>query len=142
MSTSRLHQYPSALSRFSTSNMSDEHHVLDTQHPQPTPLDTLAHASQYESLQLQQSRHVVLDGNAVIKSHRLPYLHGPLAAAAHSSREAMLRERLGRGGATPGPVRRRISRACDQCNQLRTKCDGKRCNKFPIFLEGRNADMR
>jgi hypothetical protein len=24
-----------------------------------------------------------------------------------------------------GPVRRRISRACDQCNQLRTKCDGK-----------------
>lgn len=26
---------------------------------------------------------------------------------------------------TPGPIRRRISRACDQCNQLRTKCDGK-----------------
>ncbi|KAG6248948.1 hypothetical protein E4U24_002447, partial [Claviceps purpurea] len=26
---------------------------------------------------------------------------------------------------TSGPVRRRISRACDQCNQLRTKCDGK-----------------
>ncbi|KAH6607813.1 xylanase regulator 1 [Trichoderma cornu-damae] len=25
---------------------------------------------------------------------------------------------------TAGPVRRRISRACDQCNQLRTKCDG------------------
>jgi xylanolytic transcriptional activator XlnR len=25
---------------------------------------------------------------------------------------------------TSGPVRRRISRACDQCNQLRTKCDG------------------
>ena len=24
-----------------------------------------------------------------------------------------------------GPVRRRISRACDQCNQLRTKCDGR-----------------
>lgn len=24
-----------------------------------------------------------------------------------------------------GQVRRRISRACDQCNQLRTKCDGK-----------------
>ena len=28
-------------------------------------------------------------------------------------------------GSTPGPIRRRISRACDQCNQLRTKCDGK-----------------
>lgn len=24
-----------------------------------------------------------------------------------------------------GPIRRRISRACDQCNQLRTKCDGR-----------------
>lgn len=29
------------------------------------------------------------------------------------------------GSTTPGPIRRRISRACDQCNQLRTKCDGK-----------------
>lgn len=29
------------------------------------------------------------------------------------------------GNGTPGPIRRRISRACDQCNQLRTKCDGK-----------------
>jgi hypothetical protein len=129
MSTSRLHQYPSVFSRIPTSNMGDhEHHILETQHPRPTPLDTLAHASQYEALQFQQNRPVMLDGNAVIKSHRLPYVHGPLAAAAHSSREAMLRERLGRGAATSGPVRRRISRACDQCNQLRTKCDGKRCN--------------
>jgi hypothetical protein len=30
----------------------------------------------------------------------------------------------GRSSGTSGPVRRRISRACDQCNQLRTKCDG------------------
>lgn len=29
-----------------------------------------------------------------------------------------------RSAAASGPVRRRISRACDQCNQLRTKCDG------------------
>lgn len=29
------------------------------------------------------------------------------------------------GTGKDGPVRRRISRACDQCNQLRTKCDGK-----------------
>ncbi|QUC16676.1 uncharacterized protein UV8b_00917 [Ustilaginoidea virens] len=31
----------------------------------------------------------------------------------------------GKASGTAGPVRRRISRACDQCNQLRTKCDGK-----------------
>lgn len=30
----------------------------------------------------------------------------------------------GRATGTSSPVRRRISRACDQCNQLRTKCDG------------------
>lgn len=34
------------------------------------------------------------------------------------------REQMMAQGA-PGPIRRRISRACDQCNQLRTKCDGK-----------------
>ncbi|KAI5463076.1 fungal-specific transcription factor domain-containing protein [Mariannaea sp. PMI_226] len=29
-----------------------------------------------------------------------------------------------RTSGSSGPIRRRISRACDQCNQLRTKCDG------------------
>lgn len=29
-----------------------------------------------------------------------------------------------RKNSASAPVRRRISRACDQCNQLRTKCDG------------------
>ncbi|ROT42169.1 transcriptional activator xlnR [Sodiomyces alkalinus F11] len=38
-----------------------------------------------------------------------------------------------------GPVRRRISRACDQCNQLRTKCDGQHpcahCIEFGLTCE-------
>ncbi|KAF8545205.1 fungal-specific transcription factor domain-containing protein [Trichophaea hybrida] len=42
-------------------------------------------------------------------------------------------------GSTPGPIRRRISRACDQCNQLRTKCDGKlpcqHCVDFALKCE-------
>jgi hypothetical protein len=137
MSTSRL-PYPSAFSRFPTSNGVDhEQHILATQHLRTSPLETLAHASQYEVLQFQQSRHAVLNGNAGVKSFHLPYANGPLAAATRSPREAMLHERLGRGGATPGPVRRRISRACDQCNQLRTKCDGKRCkiNSLNLFEE-------
>lgn len=37
------------------------------------------------------------------------------------------------------PVRRRISRACDQCNQLRTRCDGQEpcahCSEFGISCE-------
>lgn len=38
-----------------------------------------------------------------------------------------------------GPVRRRISRACDQCNQLRTRCDGQdpcaHCTEFGLSCE-------
>lgn len=37
------------------------------------------------------------------------------------------------------PVRRRISRACDQCNQLRTRCDGQEpcahCSEFDLSCE-------
>ncbi|KAF2719365.1 hypothetical protein K431DRAFT_314190 [Polychaeton citri CBS 116435] len=43
------------------------------------------------------------------------------------------------GSKTGAPVRRRITRACDQCNQLRTKCDGKRpcahCVEFSLTCE-------
>ncbi|KAF2813087.1 uncharacterized protein BDZ99DRAFT_382708 [Mytilinidion resinicola] len=50
----------------------------------------------------------------------------------------MLHDRSGRSSAS-GPVRRRISRACDQCNQLRTKCDGKspcaHCMEFGLTCE-------
>lgn len=38
-------------------------------------------------------------------------------------RESIATQKGGRSNS--GSVRRRISRACDQCNQLRTKCDGK-----------------
>ncbi|KAI2635464.1 fungal-specific transcription factor domain-containing protein [Xylaria nigripes] len=41
--------------------------------------------------------------------------------------------------ASSGPIRRRISRACDQCNQLRTKCDGQHpcahCIEFGLGCE-------
>ncbi|KAJ4138070.1 hypothetical protein NW768_001886 [Fusarium equiseti] len=44
-----------------------------------------------------------------------------------------------RNGSTSGPIRRRISRACDQCNQLRTKCDGQHpcahCIEFGLGCE-------
>ena len=41
--------------------------------------------------------------------------------------------------ANTAPVRRRISRACDQCNQLRTRCDGQdpcaHCSEFGLGCE-------
>ncbi|KAH8429618.1 putative C6 transcription factor [Aspergillus melleus] len=44
-----------------------------------------------------------------------------------------------RKNSASAPVRRRISRACDQCNQLRTKCDGQNpcahCIEFGLTCE-------
>ena len=117
MSTS-LHQYEQF-----PPPMQHQHHFA-AQHMGPSPLDTLAHTSQY-ALQFHQNRHVLPPAKGLVKQHRLPYPTGPLAAAPRSQRDQMLHERAGRGAAAAGPVRRRISRACDQCNQLRTKCDGK-----------------
>jgi hypothetical protein len=129
MSTS-LHQYPSAaFSHLPAPNMVDHqqqqqqhHHHLAAQHMGPSPLDALAHTSQYAALQYHQDRHVLPNGKALVKPHRLPFASGPLAPR---NQRDLLHERSGRSSATSGPVRRRISRACDQCNQLRTKCDGR-----------------
>ncbi|KAF1839502.1 hypothetical protein BDW02DRAFT_155212 [Decorospora gaudefroyi] len=149
MLSTNLHQYPSAFSHLPAPNLVEhqhqhqhqhqhphQHHHLAAQHMGQSPLDTLAHTSQYAALQYHQNRHVLPNGKAVVKPHRLPYASGPIAP--RSQRE-MLHERSGRGSATSGPVRRRISRACDQCNQLRTKCDGRQscahCIEFGLTCE-------
>lgn len=110
--------------------MIDHHnqHHLAAQHMGPSPLETLAHTSQYAALQYHQNRHVLPNGKA---PHRLPYASGPIAPRHQRD---MLHERSGRGSATSGPVRRRISRACDQCNQLRTKCDGRQRFVVPLDI--------
>jgi hypothetical protein len=126
MSTS-LHAYPSAFNGLPSPNMVDhhQHHHHLAQHMGPSPLETLAHTSQYAALQFHQNRHVLPDGKSIVKPHRMPYASGPIAPR---NQRDMLHERSGRNSVTSGPVRRRISRACDQCNQLRTKCDGRqRC---------------
>ena len=50
------------------------------------------------------------------------------------------------GGVSKQPVRRRISRACDQCNQLRTKCDGKQpcahCEELGLSCEYARAKKK
>lgn len=113
-----------------------QHHHLAAQHIGPPRLDTLAHPSQYAALQFHQNRHVLPNGKTMVKPHRLPYASGPIAPR---NQRDMLHERSGRGSATSGPVRRRISRACDQCNQLRTKCDGRQscahCIEFGLTCE-------
>jgi hypothetical protein len=88
-------------------------------------LDTLAQGSHYALQQLQQhvgvhNPHLARAGPQQ-KHRQHPY--GPAARATGAA----------------GPIRRRISRACDQCNQLRTKCDGQHpcahCIEFGLGCE-------
>ncbi|KAI9757595.1 MAG: hypothetical protein M4579_003408 [Chaenotheca gracillima] len=91
-------------------------------------LDALAQGSQYSAQSVQQSSSASsgpksAEGN--LFSYRYhPYGNGQVVANASSPGVAGNDGREGTGTSTSGPVRRRISRACDQCNQLRTKCDG------------------
>lgn len=109
---------------------------------QTSGLDTLAEGSQYALEQLQLARqagtttHAPTDADG--KSLTEPDL--PQSQARHGYNEhdgphfdekasshardmlAEARSTIRKSSSTP--VRRRISRACDQCNQLRTKCDG------------------
>lgn len=101
------------LHRFSPYHNLQQSTILSNAHPghlHPSGLDTLAPGSHYALQQLQQhvgvhSPHLARAGPQN-KHRQHPYGSG------------------GRSSGTSGPVRRRISRACDQCNQLRTKCDG------------------
>ena len=73
-------------------------------------LDGLSQGSHYALQHLQQhvgvhNPHLARSGPQA-KHRQHPY--GPASRATSGA----------------GPIRRRISRACDQCNQLRTKCDG------------------
>lgn len=92
-------------------------------------LDTLAQGSQYALKQLQQTsmagRHSTSALKSPIRSRHHPYDDGSNDTAHGSQKSLELDSREDGKSGTAGPVRRRISRACDQCNQLRTKCDGK-----------------
>ncbi|KAK3720999.1 hypothetical protein LTR37_003289 [Vermiconidia calcicola] len=104
-------------------------------------LDTLAEGSQYALQQLHQQQ-----GMQALNGERRPPKHRQSFGGTGAN--GMSGARRGSGGATKSgrtaslngqAVRRRISRACDQCNQLRTKCDGKNpcahCVEFSLSCE-------
>ncbi|KAK1580140.1 fungal-specific transcription factor domain-containing protein [Colletotrichum navitas] len=96
-------------------------------HSHANGLDPLAPNSHYALQQLQH--HVGAHGNnphlarGTPQSKHRQHPYGPAARSSSAS----------------GPIRRRISRACDQCNQLRTKCDGQHpcahCVEFGLGCE-------
>ncbi|KAF2129582.1 hypothetical protein P153DRAFT_385788 [Dothidotthia symphoricarpi CBS 119687] len=113
-------------------------HQFATQHMKRPSLGGRADTPQFAELQFYQT-HNVFSTEEIGNLDQSTHADGPIAAASHSEQEAMLHERSGRSNATSGPVRRRISRACDQCNQLRTKCDGRKpcthCIEFGLTCE-------
>ncbi|KAE8150604.1 Xylanolytic transcriptional activator xlnR [Aspergillus avenaceus] len=126
---------------------------------QTVGLDTLAEGSQYALEQLQLAREANGTGtvgddlasslrSSISKSQGQPLYNDESAANSNhqmsfknpSQRDPLIEARSSiRKNSTSGPVRRRISRACDQCNQLRTKCDGQNpcahCIEFGLSCE-------
>ena len=124
------HQYAPGFDTTSTGvNMIPRNSHAAPQRISTSGLDTLAQGSQYAMEQLQQTsmagHHSTPALKSPIRSRHHPYDEGS-NNPAHVHHKSLEMDNRGDGkSGTAGPVRRRISRACDQCNQLRTKCDGK-----------------
>jgi hypothetical protein len=118
MLSNPLHRF-SAYNALPSNNLLSNGHVPSNHMHGASGLDTLAHSSQYALQQLQQHHVDVHQNSQVHRGHNSKHRQHPYGAPGMSN---------GRGPASgagaSGPIRRRISRACDQCNQLRTKCDG------------------
>jgi len=104
-------------------------------------LDTLAEGSQYALEQLQLARKAGAAANTPTEhgsslpeskpsQHTQHLLYSDQRGSGSALKDSQSRDSLAearsviRKNSSATPVRRRISRACDQCNQLRTKCDG------------------
>lgn len=110
----RYSPYNNASSSGLHSHLSQPHQGHQGHHGHNNPFDSFNHGSHYGMHQLQ---HHVGNPN--------PRGSGPLDRQGHQKQRPQPPGSSGKSSGTSGPVRRRISRACDQCNQLRTKCDGK-----------------
>ncbi|THY92130.1 hypothetical protein D6C95_06176 [Aureobasidium pullulans] len=112
--------YAQGFGRMSSANMVTHH---DHNQAPMSGLDALAQGSQYALQQLHDS-------------HLNP---APQEHDAFSQNQSGQDQAGNKGSSNGAPVRRRISRACDQCNQLRTKCDGKtpcaHCVEFGLTCE-------
>lgn len=101
-------------------------------------LDALAESSQYALQQMQQEAQALNSAAPNVTNHRHSYSNDD---SGDVGTQDAARTELGQtsGGQEQHPVRKRISRACDQCNQLRTKCDGKspcaHCVEFGLTCE-------
>ncbi|SPO00137.1 related to transcription activator [Cephalotrichum gorgonifer] len=105
-----------------TSTLLSNGHVPNP-HLHSNGLEGMPQGPHYALQQLQQ--HVGVNPHMVRPGHQQKHRQHPYGPQRSSS--------------AAGPIRRRISRACDQCNQLRTKCDGQHpcahCVEFGLGCE-------
>ncbi|CAI7580877.1 unnamed protein product [Penicillium manginii] len=140
MSTAPLRSVASSYSPFSARSQ-----TIRMAQSQTPGLDTLAEGSQYAFEQLQLARQAGTESNTSTEPEALPSYSeqndSRIAARGSSQPRDNLAEARStiRKSSSATPVRRRISRACDQCNQLRTKCDGQQpcahCLEFGLSCE-------
>ncbi|MCJ1477638.1 hypothetical protein MMC13_006311 [Lambiella insularis] len=116
--------------------------------PFPTELST-SHTPRTDSLSSVPFSPHHMQSIPMPSQDSVPTLKSPTRARQHSIQNSQLKAKEPRRRnsevksdekiAASGPVRKRISRACDQCNQLRTKCDGKspcaHCVEFGLGCE-------
>lgn len=111
-------QYQSGYDHLGNASMMTQRGLDPSQQSPLSGLDLLAQGSQYALQQLHQSD--LHTGQQA--SHRESFSTSNGDSTAQQQEHSHTQ---GNTSSTSGSVRRRISRACDQCNQLRTKCDGK-----------------
>ncbi|KAI1329594.1 fungal-specific transcription factor domain-containing protein [Xylariaceae sp. FL0255] len=118
------------LQRFSPYHPIPSNALLSSAHVQgghlhANGLEAFAHGPQYALQHLQQ--HVGVHAPHLTRATQPKHRQHPYGGQSTRSTGAS------------GPIRRRISRACDQCNQLRTKCDGQHpcahCIEFSLGCE-------
>ncbi|KAI5291306.1 hypothetical protein KEM54_005485 [Ascosphaera aggregata] len=124
-----------------TSHSQAEHHQADaTREKQQEKQHQLQLQSQSQQQQQQQQQSQQQQPQQQSKMQpqvqQPPRIESP-SNGIHSSTEH--HRSSSRKASHSAPVRRRISRACDQCNQLRTKCDGQtpcaHCLEFGLNCE-------
>lgn len=121
MLTTATHHFTPMFGRESLQSNMFSNGSPHSQRIQTSELDLLAH--EYPLPQMRPAPIVRHESLSAIKSptrdRHFPYEN------VHTKTRRRYSEASDTKSGMAGPVRRRISRACDQCNQLRTKCDGR-----------------
>ena len=123
-------QYQTGYGLSTNESMMTQRNDRGAQQSQLTGLDVLAQGSQYALQKLH-------DAN-LLSAAPYPNTGNEGVGPNHAQNQA---NDQSNGKSGTGPVRKRISRACDQCNQLRTKCDGKTPCAHCVGKGAQNAEI-